>query len=257
MTTKLIDPCKLSAAETVLWNCGITLPHEIDVHRIALSFRAEIITREMHGCDARLVKDGSGAIISINQNTNPRRQRFSIAHEIGHLALDFKNGGFRCTKADIVDSESGQRTSAEARANAFASQLLLPSYIFNPFFDNLPQTLQSIQTVADVFNASITATAIKSIHRFSGPACVALYGKDRRRWFFNNGHVPDDWFPVSQIHYDQPELDFLYKGGSKTLKSTSEARHWFSGKDVWRHRVNVESFLPQQEAILVLISLIP
>lgn len=210
----------------------------------------------MYGCDARLLKDDSGAIISINQNTSPKRQRFSIAHEIGHLALDFKNGGFRCTKADIADSESGQRTSAEARANAFASQLLLPSYIFNPIFDPLPRSLHSIQAAAEIFNASITATAIKAIHRFSNPACVALYGKDRRKWFFSNGQIPDDWFPASQIHHEQPELDFLYKGGTKTLKSTSEARHWFSGNDVWRYRVKVESFLPQQDAILVLISLI-
>lgn len=60
-------------------------------------------------------------IIGVNKNHSPQRQRFSIAHEIGHFLLnhDIQN--------DFVDNQFDKSSSMEREANVFASFLLMPT----------------------------------------------------------------------------------------------------------------------------------
>ena len=69
-----------------------------------------------------LRKDGL-AVIGLNSNESPARQRFSIAHELGHFFLHESKDVFidyRDNKKDIV------RTPKEKEANMFAASLLMP-----------------------------------------------------------------------------------------------------------------------------------
>lgn len=71
------------------------------------------------------------------------RQRFTIAHEIGHIELEHEQGNakplfeldqqetFECTEDDeklgvMEDSKAGVRRRREIRANQFAASLLMP-----------------------------------------------------------------------------------------------------------------------------------
>jgi Zn-dependent peptidase ImmA (M78 family) len=72
------------------------------------------------------------AIIGVNANHHPNRQRFSIAHEIGHLLLhegerihiDRIGRGYHL---NWRDAESGAGTNEkEMEANLFAAELLMP-----------------------------------------------------------------------------------------------------------------------------------
>ena len=81
--------------------------------------------------------------IMVENNCNPVRQRFTIAHEIGHYALEHDHGSaaslfdlgnpemFECTEDDekpgaIDELKTGLRRRKEIRANQFASRLLMP-----------------------------------------------------------------------------------------------------------------------------------
>ena len=76
-------------------------------------------------------------IIGVNARHHPNRQRFTIAHEIGHLVLhrDLIAGKVHVDKQFPVefaglnrDSKSTAGTeSVEVQANQFASQLLMPT----------------------------------------------------------------------------------------------------------------------------------
>lgn len=253
MTASIIDSTKLSQAESLLWRYGITEPDEIDLPKIASLLNAQIITRRMDGSDARLIRNDAGSVISINHSTNPQRQRFSIAHEIGHLVIDFAKSGFLCTKNDIIDTESGP-SPAEARANAFASQLLLPSYIFNPIFDQSKHSLSSIMKIATQFDTSITATAIKAIHRYKTPALVICHKREGIRWYFKNTKVPDGCAPSKSIQHDQPELELLFSDSIRQLRSTSHARHWLTSRDFFEHGALIESFKPQSDTLISIVS---
>lgn len=76
-----------------------------------------------------LYRKRDSAVIGINEDHHPHRQRFSIAHEIGHLCLHsnevyLDRGGPSVYWRDAV---SGQGTdNDEIEANHFAACLLIP-----------------------------------------------------------------------------------------------------------------------------------
>ncbi len=78
------------------------------------------------------IKDGIG-IIGINALHHPNRQRFSAAHELAHHILHEReigkavhvDRGFRMLLRDDVSSQGVD--PLEIEANAFASELLMPS----------------------------------------------------------------------------------------------------------------------------------
>lgn len=74
----------LAPAERLLRGLGITEPQEIDVEAIAWELGARIKYRPLDNCEARIIGKGDRAIITVNSRSWPRRQRFSVAHELGH-----------------------------------------------------------------------------------------------------------------------------------------------------------------------------
>lgn len=62
---------------------GVTYPAEIDLEAIAWTMGAKVRYRPLDGCEARIIGRDDQAIITINERSPPRRQRFSLAHEIG------------------------------------------------------------------------------------------------------------------------------------------------------------------------------
>lgn len=102
------------------------------VARAELGFRADVMFIEMPTIvDAVTCRDARTGVtlIAIATSMNPERQRFSLAHEIGHLAAGDLH-------TDARDS------STESRAHAFARHLLLPREALHEFIN-----ARSIQTI--------------------------------------------------------------------------------------------------------------
>jgi len=74
------------------------------------------------------INEKSLAVISIKWNTDIFRQRYTIAHELGHHLVDNE-----CPKISI--QQSGQNTQEESFANEFATNLLLPENVLNALID--------------------------------------------------------------------------------------------------------------------------
>ncbi|MBH5373388.1 ImmA/IrrE family metallo-endopeptidase [Bradyrhizobium glycinis] len=82
-----------------------------------------------------LVRDrkSNGAVIGANKSHHPHRQRFTIAHELGHFLLhegqdvhlDENQGAFRVNLRS-PESAKGEDTD-EKEANLFAAELLMPA----------------------------------------------------------------------------------------------------------------------------------
>ena len=77
-----------------------------------------------------VIKDGE-AIIGVNSLHHPNRQRFTIAHEIGHLVLhrDLLLEGVHVDKEFKLNRNEDSSTGTnlqEVEANQFASELLMP-----------------------------------------------------------------------------------------------------------------------------------
>jgi Zn-dependent peptidase ImmA (M78 family) len=76
--------------------------------------------RSPEGCSA-VDPETRAAYILINSDKPRVRRRFTIAHELGHLALGHLHGG-----EVVVDETVGGRSPREREANAFAAGLLMP-----------------------------------------------------------------------------------------------------------------------------------
>lgn len=60
--------------------------------------------------------------IGINQNHHINRQRFTLAHELGHYSLGHKERAY----TEYVQTPGKERSNLETEANEFAAELLMP-----------------------------------------------------------------------------------------------------------------------------------
>ncbi|MCX7720255.1 MAG: ImmA/IrrE family metallo-endopeptidase [Dictyoglomus thermophilum] len=81
-------------------------------------------------------------MILINKRDNPLRQRFTIAHELGHFLLHHSNTQI------YFDYPISKNPKLEKEANTFAASLLLPDFFLKRYL-NLPY-----QKISSIFQVS-------------------------------------------------------------------------------------------------------
>ena len=149
------------------------------------------------GAEARLVVYGTQGIITISDSvTHPQRRRFGVAHELGHFEIHKEESGLSVCTADDIErprfgSARDHAARREAEANEFASHLLIPDRFLEPMIKGRPPTLDLISELADVFDVSLTASAIAYM-RVCTEACAVVYSKDNQaRWFVRSKDMED------------------------------------------------------------------
>ena len=111
-------------------------------------------------------KGGYRIVCSLDQ---PRsRQRFTVAHELGHVILE--RTGRRAPRAGA---------SVERICNMLAAECLMPTAAFEAQLPTVP-TLKNVAALARVFDTSIPATAIRCAQL--RPICVFGVSGDRVTW---------------------------------------------------------------------------
>lgn len=142
----------------------------VPVDQVANHLRIRIELADLgQDCSAVLVRKGIRAIIGVNKEHHTNRQRFSIAHEIGHFVLHrgntYVDKGYRVHFRDL---ESGSATKREEMAaNAFAAALLMPSAWVKRAFDEQPFDLSDedcLERLADKFEVSPQAMTYRLIN---------------------------------------------------------------------------------------------
>jgi Zn-dependent peptidase ImmA (M78 family) len=117
-------------AQELLKNVGINNP-PIRVDRIAAKLNAQLSFEPFEGKDdisGILYRDDERTVIGINSTHSGARQRFTIAHEIGHLVLH-KGDLFvdQAVRLNFRDKRSSlAEDQQEIEANQFAAELLMP-----------------------------------------------------------------------------------------------------------------------------------
>jgi len=253
LTTPPIDLQRMSAAERLLWGYGVTTPEHIDLEAIAFDHGAEVKYRFLGGCEARLVARGDRAIISISLSSNPGRQRFSLGHELAHWLCDRDKGAFLCAKEDIAP-ENAEAKQAEGRANNYASQLVLPTYLVDPWLLGKKITLETASKLGEVFTTSLTAAAIKVAKRATIPACLLCHSQTGLVWRQQSYSFPPEFFLSSELHCDTDAFRMIFSQGSEMSRPNRHAANlWLSGRGVDRLEVTTQSLkLPGDRVITML-----
>jgi Zn-dependent peptidase ImmA (M78 family) len=117
-------------ARQLLDRFGVKLP-PVPVEELAQKLGARLSYEPLKGNVSGMLyrREGESPIIGVNSVHAYTRQRFTIAHEIGHLLLHPGRPVIvdKLVRVNLRDKTSGLATDAEEiAANAFAAELLMP-----------------------------------------------------------------------------------------------------------------------------------
>lgn len=178
----------------LLRDLGITEPADIRIEAIAEHCGATIIYERLKGSAARILGFGDWAFITVDSESRRERQRFSAGHELGHWMMDRgKVASFLCAEKVFVTEWGAD--NPERRANRYATDLLLPKFMFEPRAKNKDIVFDTVRELARDFQVSLTATAIRLVELGSFPAMIVCNEYGHRRWFFRGSDVPDVLWP--------------------------------------------------------------
>lgn len=156
----------LRRAREILEESQVTAP-PVPVERIARKLSAHLrfspLDKELSGMV--FVKDDT-PIIGVNALHHPNRQRFTIAHECGHLVLHraqvtkevHVDKAFPMLMRDAVSAASVD--PMEIEANLFAAELLMPAFLLSEHLGDAGFDIDDSATVTELarrFRVSVSA----------------------------------------------------------------------------------------------------
>lgn len=152
-----ISPSQKKAIEVTANNLlkGLDDPTKvpIDLNLIAKSIGLNVEYFPFPDEISGLLKKEVG-VIGINENQHPRRQRFTLAHEIGHYIL----GHNIIDNRDLIDDTDTDTSSVtEREANYFASTLLMPASLVK----QEAKKEMNIKSLSESFGVSEQAMTIR------------------------------------------------------------------------------------------------
>lgn len=159
----------------LLQDNGITGP-PVPIDRIANHYGAKIAKApHQDGLSGFLVREGpNSAVIGVNKSHGKARQRFTIAHELGHLALHAAER-VHVDRSEVVFLRSPNSSRgvdpSEVEANLFAAELLMPIHFLENDIDlnqgvDLLDDEEFVKQLADRYEVSAQAMAIRLANVF-------------------------------------------------------------------------------------------
>ena len=155
-------------ASEVLRKTGVTkapIPIHLVAQRLGLVLEAVSLGDDVSGV---LVIDGKHGVIGFNSGHSAARQRFTIAHEIGHYVLHRSDASLFIDQryfAAFRDRHSSLgEDSREKEANSFAASLLMPWNVLIREIDSRHFDLgdeEGLRDLAAAFQVSVQAMAYR------------------------------------------------------------------------------------------------
>lgn len=241
-------------AEALISELGISVPQEIDVEAIAMDSGIEVQYASLSGCEASLVGFEDRAIATINPCGVRGRERFSIAHEVGHWHLH-RGRSFQC-RVDDADLNLASDRAVEKEADTFAAHLLMPQPIFSPLVDQIGKpTFRQLGELAATFETSLMATALRLTNINTLPSIVASYTLGGRRWSLPAADIPKRWFMKQELDDESLTYDLLNQGKEVRHLAKTPADAWFQNDDAGKYEVIEQCVMIRPGEALVLLYL--
>lgn len=199
-----------SAARKILKTLNVKDLNGLPLKDVVQSFGPYVKEDPMVGAQGRILFIGSLALITVNSNIRHRSQaRFVLAHEFGHSELHSKiKPIFNCDEDSF--KQWLKKGEQEQEANEFAAELLMPSKVFSEECVGQDFSLDLVAHLADRFQTSQTATALRLIEQGPFPIAIVYSEGKKIKWFAKNRT-----FPLGHVVI-----------GAETPPE-SAARHWF------------------------------
>lgn len=176
------------------------------------------------GVDAMLVPLTEGYVVVVNENASHTRQRYSLAHELGHIMLLATEPSLlrhtnpaRYRSSTLVDKG---RKAEERFCDAIAAELLMPEKVFAVEVEKSGRSLERLPRLANLFGASLTATAIRYWELLPEPCHLIRWKSSTRR----AGVIAPAWQMRNKVPgpYLQPILESS-RASSNEFRTLREA----------------------------------
>lgn len=182
---------------------------------------------------------GTGGCSFSADTTARRRQRFSVAHELGHYRLKSHcdPGLQSALLAGHIPQAQVYALKCEGQANEFATELLLPYPLLKPLLKTIDfknDLYKSVEEIADMFDVSMTA-ALKRIATTLDIPVIAIHFAPDGKCYQLPSYSPEYkdakfFFEKGRIIPDNSYAALIYDG--KTLAARGKKVHpdtkiWF------------------------------
>lgn len=128
--------------------------------------------------------------ILYNENASDERQRFTIAHELGHFVLHRQSQtAFNCSTESIY-SGSDNLAQIEREADDFASNLLMPGNLLRERIEGQEIDFHLLGDLAQEFGVSLEAMCIRFV-KYTSLRAVLIY--------WDNGFMKYQWRSKSAV----------------------------------------------------------
>jgi len=212
--------------DALLHELGVTEPNEIDLGVLAWRVGATVRSHRLHDCEARITGFNDRATITVTDNVAPTRQRFSIAHELGHWYYH-RGYALTCRTAEIGTTDAA-RSDAERIADRYAADLLMPFYLFKPRLEAIKaMDWLGVRAIAREFGVSPLAAAIRVVESGVYPLVLVCHNAQGRQWFRPTASLEGRCFPNSDLDPDTPAFALLYGNRAQLKPCASPGRAWF------------------------------
>jgi Zn-dependent peptidase ImmA (M78 family) len=158
-------------AQDITYSMNLTPP--VDIYNVCDFYDINVYFEDITTAEAFLVVTSGRKSIIINERKilYIPRQRFTIAHEIGHFFIPWHSSQCACYK--IGDFDTSDVTESEA--DIFASELLIPTESINQKIDGRTITLELVKELAQEYNVSLGAMTRKVISHTDEKVIALLY----------------------------------------------------------------------------------
>jgi Zn-dependent peptidase ImmA (M78 family) len=151
--------------------------------RLAEKLGINIYHRPLTGCDGWALSGPAGKLIRINSNASANRQRFTLAHELGHLLLEVPT-----VVGESVYESLKSGSSEERKVNDLASELLLPESVVRQYVPSVPIVASQLKKLASKAKVSELSAAIRVANLAAEIGLV-----NASVVFFQNGDLEWHW----------------------------------------------------------------
>ncbi|MBA7472390.1 hypothetical protein ES707_07714 [subsurface metagenome] len=158
----------------------------IDPFQVAEDLGIKVREDNFQGFDGALIRSGKKTLILLSVTMSRNRKIFTLAHELGHWYMLEHNKGkeYICGTEDV--GKYSPTNITEHEADRFATEFLMPRKIFQKVMKNKLLSLASIKDIADYFNISMQAAALRYAQLAKFPCAVIVTDRGIIKWFFKS-----------------------------------------------------------------------
>jgi len=194
-------------------------------------------------------------LIAVKSNKQYKsRVRFSVAHELGHFCIpSHLNETYLCSIEDLYNYQENK--FAEKEANEFAAELLMPLHWIAQAIKTQDVSMQLIKTLAEEYETSLTATALKVTTDCPDRIAVVYLKSGRVDWFkknkafnlhLNTGKLSSLSLAAKISH---PTSLYPEKKGRVPLEAwTYDARNY-------KHMIEESLYMPYLNSVLTILTI--